>query len=118
VTTQISEPISGQLTETEQRARYMAALKLATQIMADTPVIPSDFTIVVSKWAIGETEIRFYFHRNPEALQQFADERFMAVTGETREDGAHYAEAHSLVAGLLVKAWTLLPAEVASAVAA
>jgi hypothetical protein len=108
---------TGQLSPTARRESFMGALSLAEHIMSETPVIPTSFDVIVSNWLCGETEIRFYFHRDPAALRQFAEERFMAVSTEDRKASGVYTEARGRVGDVTVIAWALSAAEVAQVAA-
>ncbi|MFD4855065.1 hypothetical protein [Streptomyces atratus] len=100
------------------RISYMAALSLAETIISESTVIPSSFVIEVLEHAPTEPVIRFYFHRNPAAVREFADECWMGVTTETRADGSVFTEARGTDRrGVLVTAWSLMPASAIVAVA-
>lgn len=118
MTTEITEP-TGQLSPDARRNSFMGALSLAEQIMSEAPApaIPTSFDVLVPKWPSGDTEIRFYFHRNPNALRQFAEERFMAVSTEARKSGEVYTEARGRSGDVMVIAWALSSAEVAQVAA-
>ncbi|MFB8035911.1 hypothetical protein ACFC5Z_23770 [Streptomyces sp. NPDC056004] len=95
-----------------QRVSYMTALSLAETIVSESTVMPTSFGIEAPKHAPTEPTIKLYFHRDPIAVAEFADERWMDVTTETRDDGSVYTEARGgLCRGVLVTAWTLMPAE-------
>lgn len=106
MTIEITEPTS-QLSPTARRDAFMGALSLAEHIMSETPVIPTSFDVIVPNWLCGETEIRFYFHRDPAAVRQLAEERFMAVSTEGRKSGDVYTEARGRVGDVAVIAWAL-----------
>ncbi|WP_405794051.1 hypothetical protein [Streptomyces sp. NBC_01506] len=111
MTIQITAP-AAQDVATIQRRNYRTALALASHIMSESAVVPTDFTIAVHDFAPDEPTIRFYFHRDPAAVAEFADERWMGVTTEVRDDGSVLTEARGgLCRGVLVTAWTLMPAD-------
>lgn len=115
MTIQITAP-AAQDVATIQRRNYMTAMALASHIMSESSVIPTDFTIAAPDFAPDKTSIQFYFHHNPAAVAEFADERWMGVTTEVRKDGSVRTEARGgLCRGVLVTAWTLMPAEDAAA---
>lgn len=101
-----------------QRLSYMKALSLAEQIMSETPVMPTEFDVRVPKWAPGEPELVFNFHRNADGVRAFAGWRRMDVVSTDQANGSILVEARGElpVEGVRVSAWTLLPS--ASAVAA
>lgn len=100
-----------------QRRNYMAALSLAEQIMSETTVLPTSLDVQVHAWSPLAPELRFYFHRDPEALRQFAAEQQLVESVTTRDDGSVYIEAaRQIEQGVRVVAWTL--SDGASAVAA
>ncbi|WP_327246589.1 hypothetical protein [Streptomyces sp. NBC_01320] len=114
--TQITAPTEPD-TDTARRNSYMAALSLAETILSESTVIPSSFVIEVMEHAPTEPTIRFYFHRDPAAVAEFADERWMNVTTKTHDDGAVYTEAQGAPCrGVRVTAWALTSAEDIAAV--
>ncbi|WP_329163964.1 hypothetical protein OHB49_29050 [Streptomyces sp. NBC_01717] len=116
MSTQITAPTEPD-TGTVPRNSYMAALSLAETILSESTVIPSSFVIEVTEHAPADPIIRFYFHRDPAAVAEFADERWMNVSTETRNDGSVYTEAQGAPRrGVRVTAWALMPAEVIAAV--
>lgn len=116
--TEITE-LAPQPTDLVQRNSFMAALSLAEQIMSETTALPTSFEIAVYPWRAGEPELRFYFHHDLPGLRQFRDEQFLTESRQDRENGSVCFEATGeLVRGVRVVAWTLLSAEMASAVAA
>ncbi|MFJ6667483.1 hypothetical protein [Streptomyces sp. NPDC091383] len=109
MTTQITE-LTGQLSDAERRTRFLAASALVGQILADSPAVPTDYSVSVSQWVIGKTEVSFYFHHDSAALARFAEEFLMSVSEEDRGEGGLYKEARKQVRDVTVKAWTLFPA--------
>ncbi|WP_406735389.1 hypothetical protein OG508_28265 [Streptomyces sp. NBC_01108] len=117
MSTQITAPTEPDM-GVAPRISYMTALSLAETIISESTVIPSSFVIEVLDHAPTEPVIRFYFHRDPAAVHEFADERWMNVTTEPRNDGSVYTEARGgLCRGVLVTAWSLMPVEAIAAVA-
>jgi hypothetical protein len=100
-----------------QRRSYMAALSLAETIMSETSVVPAEFSIVAYPWAPAKPELRFYFHRDVEALRKFRDEQSLTESSTPQSDGSVHVEAsRDDVRGVRVVAWTRAAAS--SAVAA
>ncbi|MCX5112172.1 hypothetical protein OOK13_40445 [Streptomyces sp. NBC_00378] len=117
MSTQITAPTAPDM-GVQQRISYMTALSLAEMIISESTVMPASFVIEVVEHRPTKPAIRFYFHQDPAAVREFADERWMDVTAETRDDGSVYTEARGgLCRGVLVTAWTLMPAEAIVAVA-
>lgn len=103
---------------TVRRANYMTALSLAEQILSETTAIPTNFSVATPHYAPDEPSLRFHFHRNPDALREFATERSMSVTTTIQDNGYEYTEATgALCRGVRVEAWSLVSAEAAAATA-
>lgn len=117
MTIQITAP-AAQDVAAIQRRNYMTAMALASHIMSESSVIPTSFTIAVHDFAPTEPTITFYFHRDPAAVAEFADERWMGVTTETRGESVFTEARGGLCRGVLVTAWTLMPADLVAADAA
>lgn len=103
-----------------RRGSYMLALSHTEQIMSETRVLPTDFTVSVSAYRPDQPEVRFYFHRDLEGLRRFAEQFFLTEAVEYRADGSVYVEAKGggLCRDVQVEAWTLFPADAAAEIAA
>ncbi|TXS78648.1 hypothetical protein [Streptomyces sp. sk2.1] len=94
-----------------QRASFMAALSLAETLLAETTAIPTHLHVEATEWSPMTPTVRAYFHHDPAAVREFANQFFLEVADSVRADGLVQTEASGRRDGIAVQAWALVRVE-------
>ncbi|MEU4205624.1 hypothetical protein AB0F64_37630 [Streptomyces sp. NPDC026294] len=93
-----------------QRRGHMAALAVTERVIGLSPIVPTTVTVECAPYAPEEPGVEAHFHRSAEGVEALA--QALGVTAKTTpfgpDDRRPYVEMHSVVAGVPVRAWTLL----------
>jgi hypothetical protein len=95
--------------QTTQRAHLMAALAAVQEIVQNTPVVPSNLTIVRPPFEQGAYSVEVNFHHRPESFADFAADLGLEASyrGEHCGRPRPYLEASGEAYGVVVRVWDL-----------
>ncbi|MGW9249709.1 hypothetical protein [Streptomyces badius] len=98
-------------TSSMQRNSFMTALSLVETLMSETTAVPTHVNVEAAHFAPNDPIIKFYFHNDPAAVREFAEQFSLTVKVEEYPRGGEYTEANAERDGVKIQAWALLAAE-------
>jgi hypothetical protein len=90
-----------------QLDHMMAALSAAEQIVAVSPVTPTNFSLIAAPLEDGPFSLNLYFHYRRADVEAFGATFGAAVSESARSDGAPHVEAAGEAFGHSFRAWWL-----------